>query len=114
MKEARQLWFEQFLEVRLDQFVFLDEFGAATNMTRSYARAPRGQRAVCKVPQGHWKVIFSLNNADRAICPYSLKQRMIGCWSMNSNCSCFVPCRWSRARIVRRRKARWEKATSQA
>ena len=60
MKEARQLWFEQFLQVRLDQFVFLDEFGAATNMTRSYARAPRGQRAVCKVPQGHWKVISTI------------------------------------------------------
>lgn len=60
MKEARQHWFEQFLDVALDQYVFLDEFGAATNMTRAYARAPKGERAVCKVPQGHWKVLSTI------------------------------------------------------
>jgi transposase len=46
--------------VRLKQFVFLDEFGAATNMTRTRARAPRGERAVCKTPHGHWKVISTI------------------------------------------------------
>jgi transposase len=60
VKEARTHWFEQFLDVRLDQCVFLDEFGAATNMTRAYARAPRGERAVCKVPHGHWKVLSTI------------------------------------------------------
>jgi transposase len=34
--------------------VFLDEAGAKTNMTRSYARAPRGQRVVEHAPAGHW------------------------------------------------------------
>jgi transposase len=35
-------------------FVFLDETGTATNMTRRYGRAPRGQRVVDAVPHGHW------------------------------------------------------------
>jgi transposase len=46
--------------VRLDQFVFLDEFGATTNMTRQYARGPRGQRVVCKTPHGHWKILSTI------------------------------------------------------
>jgi transposase len=40
--------------------VFIDEFGAATNLTRTRARAPRGQRAVCKLPHGHWKVVSTI------------------------------------------------------
>lgn len=35
--------------------VFLDETGVDTAMTRAYARAPRGRRAVGQVPGGHWK-----------------------------------------------------------
>jgi transposase len=35
--------------------VFVDEAGAHTAMTRLYARAPRGQRAVGAVPQGTWQ-----------------------------------------------------------
>jgi transposase len=46
--------------VRLDQFVFLDEFGATTNMTRLYARGPRGKRVVCKTPHGHWKILSTI------------------------------------------------------
>jgi transposase len=32
----------------------LDETGAKTNMTRVYARAKKGERAVDYAPQGHW------------------------------------------------------------
>jgi len=46
--------------VALTQFVFIDEFGATTNMTRAYARGPRGQRVVCKTPHGHWKVLSTI------------------------------------------------------
>ena len=46
--------------MKLDQLVFLDEFGAATSMTRTRARGPRGQRVVCKNPCGHWKVISTI------------------------------------------------------
>jgi transposase len=46
--------------VKLDQFVFLDEFGATTNMARTHARGPRGQRIVCKTPHGHWKILSTI------------------------------------------------------
>jgi transposase len=38
------------------RFVFLDETGTATNMTRRYGRCPRGERLVDATPQGHWKI----------------------------------------------------------
>ena len=36
------------------RFVFIDESGAKTNMTRLYARAFDGKRIVDAVPHGHW------------------------------------------------------------
>jgi transposase len=60
VKTARDSWFENFGEVKLDQLVFLDEFGASTQMTRTHARAPVGERAVCNVPHGHWKMITTI------------------------------------------------------
>lgn len=44
----------------MDQFVFLDEFGASTNMQRTHGRAAPGERVVCKVPHGHWKIISTI------------------------------------------------------
>jgi transposase len=46
--------------VKLADLVFLDEFGAATNMSRPRARSPRGSRAVGTVPRGHWKVLSTI------------------------------------------------------
>ena len=40
--------------------MFLDEFGASTNMNRTHARGPRGQRVVCKTPHGHWKILSTI------------------------------------------------------
>ena len=37
------------------RLVFLDESGVDTRMARAYARAAASQRAVGKVPWGHWK-----------------------------------------------------------
>ena len=37
------------------RFVFLDETGAATNMTRRYGRCPSSQRLAAAVPHGHWR-----------------------------------------------------------
>lgn len=37
------------------RFVFLDETGTATNMTRRYGRCPSSQRLAATVPHGHWK-----------------------------------------------------------
>ncbi|MEI8159362.1 MAG: IS630 family transposase [Burkholderiales bacterium] len=60
VKEARRQWYERFREVKLDDLVFLDEFGATTHMTRTRARGPVGQRVVCKVPHGHWKTLSTI------------------------------------------------------
>ena len=60
MRVAREQWFAQLADVKLDRFVFLDEFGATTNMARAYARGPRGERVVCKTPHGHWKVLSTI------------------------------------------------------
>jgi len=46
--------------VKVIDLIFLDEFGASTNMTRTYARGPRGERVVCKTPCGHWKTISTI------------------------------------------------------
>jgi transposase len=37
------------------RFVFLDETGTATNLTRRYGRSPLGRRLVAAVPHGHWR-----------------------------------------------------------
>ena len=37
------------------RFVFLDETGLTTKMTRLYGRSRRGERLVGEVPHGHWK-----------------------------------------------------------
>jgi transposase len=64
VKAARNAWFYQFARIRLNQLVFIDEFGATTNMTRRYARGPRGQRVVCKTPHGHWKILSTIAALD--------------------------------------------------
>ena len=45
----------------LDQFVFLDESSAKTNMTRLYGRAPVGQRCHFSAPRGHWRTTTLLS-----------------------------------------------------
>jgi transposase len=60
VKLARDGWYQQFADVRVDQLVFLDEFGATTTMQRTHGRAPPGERVVSKVPHGHWKVISTI------------------------------------------------------
>lgn len=60
MRAARAAWFGRFSGVRLDMLVFLDEFGAATNMQRTHGRAPPGERVVARVPHGHWKVVSTI------------------------------------------------------
>ena len=60
MKAARDAWFEQFADVRVNQLVFLDEFGATTTMQRTHGRAAPGERVVTKVPHGHWKMISTI------------------------------------------------------
>jgi transposase len=52
--ERRREWTRKTAVATRSCFVFIDESGAKTNMTRLYARAFGGRRAVDKVPHGHW------------------------------------------------------------
>ncbi len=42
------------------QWVFVDESGATTEMTRRYGRAPRGERVRETMPAGHWSTLTLL------------------------------------------------------
>jgi len=50
--EARRAWRDELAGIDLARLVFIDETGIDTRMTRPYARAARGERAVGKVPRG--------------------------------------------------------------
>jgi transposase len=52
---ARKAWAGEQAKLDPEHLVFIDETGTATNMARLHGRAPRGERLVGKVPQGHWK-----------------------------------------------------------
>ncbi len=60
MKAKRDAWPGHVAGVPAADWVVLDEFGAATNMARTHARAPRGERAAAAVPHGHWKVLTTV------------------------------------------------------
>src|SRR3954447_13971647 len=53
--EARRAWRAELAGVDPARLVFIDETGIDTRMTRAYARAAKGQRAVGKVPWGRWE-----------------------------------------------------------
>ena len=53
--EARAAWRAELAGVDPARLVFVDETGIDTRMTRPYARAGRGERAVGKVPRGRWE-----------------------------------------------------------
>lgn len=50
----RQAFHEKLAGVDRSRLVFLDETGAKTNMTRLYARAKKGKRALDYTAHGHW------------------------------------------------------------
>ena len=63
---ARAAWRETTAGLDPARLVFLDEAGCFRNLTRTYARAPRGQRAVGRVPRNRGRgvtVIASLSLA---------------------------------------------------
>ena len=48
------MWRNEWVGPDPGRFVFIDESGAKTNMTRLRGRAPCGERLVEHVPHGHW------------------------------------------------------------
>ena len=49
----RAAWWDALAARAPEDLVFVDESGATLKMARAYARAPRGERAVGKVPRNH-------------------------------------------------------------
>jgi hypothetical protein len=49
----RAAWWAAVAGVRTARRVFLDETSASIRLTRTHARAPRGVRAVGRVPRNH-------------------------------------------------------------
>jgi transposase len=62
------------------RLVFLDETGAKTNLTRLYARSPRGERAVAYAPQGHWNTttLVAAISTEQVMAPLVLDGPMDG------------------------------------
>jgi transposase len=54
VKRQRNAWRNKIDGLDPSRWVFLDESGAKTNMTRLYGRAFGGQRVVDTAPHGHW------------------------------------------------------------
>jgi len=52
--QARREWVRRRQSWQARNLVFIDETGAATNMTRRYGRARRGERCLAAAPHGHW------------------------------------------------------------
>jgi transposase len=60
VRALRRAWWQQIQQIDVKRLVFVDESGANTAMTRTRARAPKGQRAAGAVPQGHWLTLTLL------------------------------------------------------
>jgi len=60
--------------------IFLDETGVATDLARTRARGPRGQRVIGKIPYGHWKTTTFLAGlrCDGVVAPFVVDCAMTG------------------------------------
>lgn len=77
---ARDQWREKQKDQSRQQLVFLVETGVTTSMTRSYGRAPKGERCVDHAPHGHWhtNTFIAALRLDRVEAPWLLDGPMNG------------------------------------
>lgn len=71
----RAAWRSAIAELDPAELIFLDETSTPTTLTPLYARAPRGTRAVGRVPRGQWQSVtfvgtLTLNGMGRAALSY--------------------------------------------
>jgi len=59
-RRRREVFLDQLRSTAPEQLIFLDESGVSTQMTRRYARAPRGVRVHETTPEGNWKILTIL------------------------------------------------------
>lgn len=58
--QRREAFLAKLRSIAPERLIFLDESGVTTQMTRTWARAPKGERIAESTPQGHWKVLTTL------------------------------------------------------
>jgi transposase len=63
-RQRREAFVRRLGEIAPEDLIYMDESGVSTQMTRMYARAPRGQRIHDDVPGGHWKMLTILGAMD--------------------------------------------------
>jgi transposase len=59
-RTRREVFLNRLRSIAPEQLIFLDESGVSTQMTRRYARAPRGVRVHETTPEGNWKILTIL------------------------------------------------------
>ena len=62
------------------RLVFLDESGVTTQMVRCFGWAPKGERLVATIPQGHWRTMTFVAGlrADGLVAPFVVEGAMSG------------------------------------
>jgi transposase len=60
----REAFVDELRTIAPEDLIYLDESGVSTQMTRTYARAPRGQRVHAAVPGSCWKMVTILGAMD--------------------------------------------------
>lgn len=59
-RKRREVFLDRLRSIAPERLIFLDESGVSTQMTRRYARAPRGVRVHETTPEGNWKILTIL------------------------------------------------------
>lgn len=80
MQKERKLFLRNVKKLPARRFIFVDEFGANLGMTRRYARALRGQRAVGAVPSNpdpNLTLVLGLRH-DGVVAPFTFQGAMNG------------------------------------
>ena len=60
VRQQRQNWQQTTRQIDAERWIFLDECGVTTEMTRRYGRATRGERVREGTPAGHWRTLTVL------------------------------------------------------
>jgi len=80
VKRARARWMREQSLLDPARLVFVDETATATNMARLRGRAPRGERLIGRVPQGHWQTLTFVAGLrhDAMVAPFVIEGAMTG------------------------------------
>ena len=60
MRRARREFRRSAASIAPWRLVFLDESGVRTDLPRTHARSPRGERAVDAIPHGRWRTVTAI------------------------------------------------------